>query len=313
MNFKIGFPQINYDGEAGGAPGGGAAGAIAPPPGGAAPPPAGGFAWPADLDTGVIDTLKSKGMYDDPVKGAVGLAKSYHELNRLHSGAADVAAIPKADAPPAAWDAFHAKLGRPETPDKYEAKPVAGAAELQPTLVEFSKKLAHKWGVPAGKFNEGIAMVQQHMADENARFIVEAKAASDAAVLKVKTTMGDAKFTESVGNAQKAFKVMASQGLISDATLRALEQTVGAQPVIELMAAIGQRMGGEGSILNGVAAATPTDPSMMTPEQAKAEATRLMSDKDGFMKGYLDAKHPEHATAVLRMKTLFEAQHRNVT
>lgn len=308
MNFKkVGFPQINYMAE-GDPPAGGAAGAIATPP-----PVAGGFVWPADLDTGVIDTLKSKGMYDDPVKGAVGLAKSYHELNRLHSGAADVAAIPKADAPPAAWEAFHAKLGRPETPDKYEAKPVAGSAELQPTLVDFSKKLAHKWGVPAGKFNEGIAMVQQYMADENQRFIVDAKTASDAAVAKIRTTMGDAKFTESVGNAQKAFKVMASQGLISDSTLRALEQTVGAQPVIELMAAIGQRMGGEGSILTGVATPAPSDPTQMTPEQAKTEATRLMSDKDGFMKAYLDARHPDHNNSVLRMRSLFEAQHRNVT
>lgn len=302
MNFrKIGFPQINYDGEG---TGGGAAGVIVPPAGGGA-----AFTWPADLDAPVVETLKSKGMYDDPIKGAVGLAKSYHELNRLHSGATDIATVPKADAPPAAWDAFYGKVGRPETADKYDAKPVQGGFELSPPLVDFSKKLAHKWGVPAGRFNEGLAMVQEHMANENAKFMTDAKTASDAAVLKIKTDMGDEKYNAAVGNAQKAFKTMAAQNLISPETLRALEHAVGALPVIELMAAIGQRMGGEGSILTGVTTPASNDPTQMTPEQAKAATDKLNADPE-FQKSYWDARHPEHKTSVARYLALMEAQHR---
>lgn len=301
MNFrKIGFPQVNYENEGGP---GGTAGVIVPPAGG------GAFAWPADLDAPVVETLKSKGMYDDPVKGAVGLAKSYHELQRLHSGAPDIVTVPKADAPPEAWNAFYAKAGRPETADKYDPKPVQGGYELQAPLVDFSKKLAHAWGVPAAKFNAGIAMIQEYMAGDTARVMTEAKTASDAAVLKVKTDMGEEKFNGAVANAQKAFKVMAAQGLISPETLTALERTAGARPIIELMAAIGTRMGGEGSILNGVVGPTPTDPAQMTPEQAKDALAKLTTDAD-HQKAYWDAKHPGHKMAVDRAAALFAAQHR---
>lgn len=298
MKTKTGFPQINYAGEEGG--GGGAAGAIA---GGTAT-----FAWPADLDAPVVDLLKSKGMYDDPVKGAIGVAKSYFELNKAHS-AGNLIALPGADAKPEAWDQVYTKLGRPEAPDKYEARPVQGGFELQPPLVDFAKKLAHKWGVPAGKFNEGVAMVQEYLANENATFITKSKKASDAAVAKIRTDMGEEKYNASVGNAQKAFKAMAAQGLISQATLTALEQTIGALPVVELMAAIGQRMGGEGANLFSGAAPATGDPTQMTPEQAKAAIDKLNTDPE-FQKSYWDQRHPEHKTSVARMVALMEAQHR---
>lgn len=312
MNLKPGFIRINFENE-GGAGGGGAAGAIAGA-GGNQPPSGGtpaGFAWPSDLDTGIVDTLKSKGMWDDPAKGAVALAKSYTELNRLHSGASDVIAVPKADAPQADWDKFYGKL-RPEAPDKYDVKFAQGVSELPPRLADFTKKLAHTWGVPQARLNAGIAMIQQHMADENATGLVEARTASEAAVAKIKQDMGEEKFNTSVANAQKVFKALKGQGLISDATMQAVEATIGARPLIELMAALGQRMGGEGSFLQGNNTPPPTDPTQMTAEQAKAEQARLLGDKDGFMKSYLDAKHPEHKNSVERMAALFEAQHRHL-
>lgn len=290
MNFnKMGFPQINYAIDD----------VVALPPA--------GFAWPADMDAPTVDLLKSKGMYDDPAKGVPALAKSYFELNKAHS-AGNMIALPAADAKPEAWDPIYAKMGRPETADKYEAK-FGADVQVHAPLLDFAKKLAHQWGVPAGKFQAGAEAWNAFVNDANAKMITEMKGKSEAAVTKIKTDMGEEKYTAAVANAQKAFKVLAAQKLISHETLSALESQVGALPVIELMAALGQRMGGEGSFLNGVSTPTPSDPSQMTPEQAKAELTRLNTDAD-HQKAYWEAKHPEHATAVKRVADLFAAQHR---
>lgn len=275
------------------------------------PPAAGAFAWGTDLPAPAVELLKSKGMYDDPVKGANMLATSYYEANKLISDK-NAVSIPAADAKPEVWDAFLNKL-RPETADKYELK--ATEASVDDKVLGFAKKLAHFWGVPAHRAQGGLDMWQEFAKNQNADFVTNSKTANDAAVATMKNTMGEAKWTEAVGNSQKIFKALASQKdtagkpLISVETMNAIERNMGSAALLEMMSAIGSKMGAEGLILNGAGGGSPSDPSQMTAEQAQTEINRLQADKD-FQAAYWDARHAEHQTSVQRMNALYAARHK---
>ena len=70
--------------------------------------------WRATLP----DELKSEKSLES-FKGVDALAKSYVEAQKYIGGAVK---LPKADAPAEEWEKVYARLGRPETPDKYEFK-----------------------------------------------------------------------------------------------------------------------------------------------------------------------------------------------
>src|SRR5581483_740520 len=74
------------------------------------------------------------------------LAKSYVELEKHQGGALR---LPGEDAKPEDWDAFYNKLGRPESPDKYEVKrPELGEGIQWPEQTEKSfLQQAHKLGL----------------------------------------------------------------------------------------------------------------------------------------------------------------------
>jgi len=75
------------------------------------------------------------------------LAKSYRELEKSRGNAT---AVPGADAKPEEWDAFYAKAGRPEAPDKYELKKpeFKGLDYSLPEPVEKGfRDVAHKAGL----------------------------------------------------------------------------------------------------------------------------------------------------------------------
>lgn len=273
------------------------------PPGGGAPPAA--FSWAPDLDAPVVDLLKAKGMYDDPVKGSHALAKSYYEANKALSGGDVIIA-------PGDWnnqeqvDKFLTKV-RPPTTDAY--KPTFGeGVQVHEGLVEFSKKLAHTWGVPPALFQKGIDAWQEFAKETNAMEATRAAKANDDAITGMKTKLGEAQFTAAVANSQAVYKALAAKGAISRETLSALDANIGSAAVLELLSAIGTNMKSEAPVIgNGGGGGPLTDPTQMTQEQAATEITRLQGDAE-FQKKYTDAKHPEHKVAVERIKALFEAR-----
>jgi hypothetical protein len=76
-------------------------------------------------------------------KGPAELARSYVEIEKYRGRSV---AIPGPDATPAEKDAFLARLGRPETPDKYTL-PIAETPDLDQNLVNDIKSMAHKLGL----------------------------------------------------------------------------------------------------------------------------------------------------------------------
>lgn len=271
------------------------------------PPASGtGAAWDPGLDAPIVDLLKSKGMYDDPLKGMNGLAKSYYELNRLQSGASDVVGIPGVDAKPEDWAKVHDKW-RPKTPADYgDVFKFPEGVTMGDNVVEFGKKLFHMVGVPKALVPGALAEWAKFASETAAMHNTSTKTANDTAVTEMKTKIGPEIFDGKVALAQTALKSMEAAGSISKETIGALEGAIGTKAVLEIMFAIGQGMK-EGAVIgNGNNVATPTNPAEMTPEQANTAMAALRKDED-FQKKYTDPKHAEHKVAVERMLALAEA------
>jgi hypothetical protein len=108
-----------------------------------APAPSSQPQLPEWLGGSVPDDLKSELPTLSRFKTPADLAKSYVHLNKKRN---ESLAVPAEDAKPEDWDAFYAKLGRPESPDKYELKLPEGAPMNEEMLKGF-KELAHKSGI----------------------------------------------------------------------------------------------------------------------------------------------------------------------
>lgn len=284
-------------------------GALGAPGVGVTPAPGAAFAWATDLDAPVVDLLKSKGMHDDPVKGANALARSYYEANKALSGA-DVILRPADWTKVEDVEKYLGKTRGVATPAEYKATFAEGVT-INPALMAFSQKLAFDWGVPPAVFQKGIDAWTAFAKEQGANHEVAQAKANDDGIKALRGRVGEEAYTAGVANAQSVYKALAAKGQISRETLAALDKSIGSAPLMELLFAIGAGMKAEGAVLQGNAQ-TPTDPSQMTQEQAKAEIARLQGDAE-FQKAYTDgsvAGKAAHNTAVERMRLLFEAQTR---
>lgn len=272
------------------------------PPAAAGTP--GAFTWSPDLEAPVVDLLKSKGVYDDPAIGIPKLARSYYEANKALSGG-DVIIAPADWTNNEAVEKYLAKV-RPAVETDYDVKFGDGVKDPE-GLGNFAKKLFHGLGVPKALAPKGVEMVQKFITESAAMSATAAGQANEAAIKALETKLGKDVFTAGTANAQAVFKNLAAKGAISKETLAAVEANIGAAPLLELLFAIGSNMVKEGTVIGNGGGAPPTDPTQMTPQQAEAAITALQGDKE-FQEKYLNAKHPEHATAVQRMVALMEAK-----
>lgn len=85
-----------------------------PPPGDQGSASGNGASWMSGLSEGNRKLAETKG-WTEPEK----FLSSYAEMEKLQG---DSLRRPAPDAPKEEWDKFHTKLGRPESPDKYEFK-----------------------------------------------------------------------------------------------------------------------------------------------------------------------------------------------
>jgi len=239
----------------------------------------------------VRETMRAKN-YSNPNE----VAMAYHNLLKLQNGNPEVTSVPKADAPQAEWDAFYNKLGRPESPDKYELKPGEGVAVDQPTL-EFGKKLFHKLGAPPAKAQEAVDEWNKFVGEQMAARVEADRVANEQALAALETKWG----AELKANQAAGLRVIKSLKL-DPALLEGVEKSVGLAPVVELLAAIGRRSD-EGAGPLGGTSGDPTNPANMSQEAIKNAISTLQADA-----AYNDAKHPGHGQAVERMAQLFAAQ-----
>lgn len=150
-----------------------------------------------------LDTLPAEYKENASIKGFKApeeLAKGY--INLLGKMGADKVVIPGKHATQEDWDGFFSKLGRPESPDKYEMEVSAGGEEIAKSF----KEAAHKAGLLPSQvkaisdWNKEIETKLGEAHDSKIKkFIDDGKA-------KLKEEWTDARFDKEVGIALQATK-----------------------------------------------------------------------------------------------------------
>lgn len=246
--------------------------------------------WYGELDNDIKGWAENKGWKtpQDALRSAWNLEKL---LGADKAGNALV--MPKED-DTEGWNAFYDRLGRPESPDKYQFNLPEGDQESE--IGGWFREQAHQLGLTqqqAAKlfegFNERAAAMHQDQQTQT-----QAQQTADIAALKKE--WGQA-YEDNIMAGRKAARQFGFDG----EKLSKLESALGTKDMLEMMANIGRSIG-EHSFEGGN---TPGGFGL-TPAAAKQQVAELKGDEQ-FNKAYLDAQHPGHKGAVEKMKRLMEA------
>ena len=296
-------------GDGGGTPPGGAAPPGGAPPGGTpavapwashsgeGPWPIGDKPWYETIPEAPVKELMAQKNYKTPHETAV----AYYNLNKIASTEeGKKVIIPGNDAKPEELDAFYAKLGRPPNPEGYnEVFKFDDTVKVDPTVVDFGKKLAHKLGLDPKRAKTMADEWNKFAAEQGQKSATTWSAENDKAVETVKQKWGN----EADALIEGGRRVYKSLGL-DDKLMSQIEAHVGAAPIVELLARIGKATSEGGFMGGGQGGGAGGDPNAMTPEGAAIEINRLNGDED-FQKKYMNRMHPEHESALSRMNALY--------
>jgi len=250
-----------------------------------AAPPWHGLTEPAD-----IAWIENKGW-----TGASDAVQGYRGAEKLIGrDPSTLLAIPRAD-DIAGQRAVFAKLGMPDSADKYEFATAAGV-KTDENYVAFAKDAFHKIGLTTAQAKD---LTTQHnayvtgvLAKQEADYNIHL--ASDKAALLAEWRGGHER---QVNAAQSAAKALGFTPEMIDA----VERTTGYASTMKFFAALGQKMGedgfvsGEGKSFDGA----------LTPEQAKVEIAKL--DADPIARAALsDKAHPANKITQQKRTSLFQ-------
>lgn len=247
----------------------------------------GGKPWWNSISEEPVRELISQKAYKTPAD----LALAYHSLNKTFSG--NHVLLPGENADEAAMNEFYTKLGRPEAADKYDIK-LPDGADVDDGLLSFGKNLAFKLGLPPKTAQAMVDMWQGFATENNEQIAKAEREYNDTQVAEVKTKWG-AEFDKNVAAGNRVTKALG----LDATTLTAIEKSMGAAPLLDLLARIG-RATDEGKLTAGGSGGGAGD----NPQSAASEIARLQGDTD-FQKKYLDKNHPEHKESVDKMAQLF--------
>lgn len=241
-----------------------------------------------DWKTGLPEDIK-----DDPSLKAISdiqaLAKSYVHSQRMIG--ADKIVVPNKYATPEDWKNVYAKLGLPESVEKYELKTKEGADPKDNFFVGFREQ-AHKAGILPHQAQQLYDWYDSTIADmvKNQQAAISQQA--EAEVSELRQEWGQA----------FDMKVRAAKAVVQkfgdDNFKTYLEETgLGNNPqLIKLMAKIGE------SLVEDKFRGDGDAPAALTPQFAQKEINKILGDPKH---PYYDNRHPGHADAVTEMQRLF--------
>lgn len=213
---------------------------------------------------------------------------AYKELEKFRGAPEDrLLKLPEKD-DPQEWGKVWQKLGRPESPDKYEATLDFGeGVEVQAEAIDGLKKAMFE----AGATNKQVAaaldfykswaspLIEQQM---NAQREFEAQVQRDVEVLEKE--LGD-KFDEFVAGGRRAVEYAG----FTEEAIDKIEKALGTADTYRLFGKLGNLFA-EGE---GIEAKAASGSGFVTPEKAKAEIDRLKGDKD-FVSRYMSNDKSAH-------------------
>jgi hypothetical protein len=205
------------------------------------------------------------------------MAKSYVEGQKMIGGSIR---IPKDDAKPEEWDAIFNKLGRPESPDKYElVLPNPEYIEWNQDRINAFKARMHKAGYTSKQVQEAIHWYSDALTED-----FQAKKTSfETAVNTLRTEWGGA-FDRNLALAKKARDLYGGP----EAKEFFKDDALGNNPVlIKMLARMASDLE-EGDYLGGLGETTG-----MGSDEAKAKIAEVMANKDDLYHAKFQGK-PGH-------------------
>lgn len=278
--------RIVYMSESGG--GGGAAAVV--------DPVNAGGGTPAFAET-LPEDIRGEAAFRD-IKDLPGLAKSYFNATKLIGARPeDVIRLPTNPDDAEAWSAVHARLGRPESPDKYGFTPpkLPEGVAIDEKLQTGFAGMAHKAGLTTKQASALYDWYNGAFGEHYTANAAATAAKEDAAIGALKTEWGAA-FDQNLELAKGALAHYGDKALADE--LVATRQ--GNNPaLLKLFAKLGSQLSEDGVI----GKASGGGAGALSPAEAKQQINGLRGDTE-FSKAYMDGKHPGHKEAVAKMADL---------
>lgn len=253
--------------------------------------------WNTITEEPVRQLMETK-QYKNPAE----VAMAYANANKMVNLQPHIQAVIEGKATPEQEASFYNNvMGRPESPDKYEFKPVEGLTN-DPAIEKLGKEIFHELGANPkkaeaayNKWQEGVKTVLA--AQETAK-----QEANTQALTKLSETWGvELEANKAAG--QRVMNSLVASKLMTQEEVDAVGNDIGSANVVKLLAAIG-KLSGEGTFKATGNQSDPNNPATMTKEQAQAKITELQADET-FQKKYKSQDPVEREPAVKLMEQLF--------
>lgn len=243
--------------------------------------------WNAGFDEDTNAYVSNKG-WQNPAD----VLNSYRNLEKFVGGSKNLLELPGENADETALNNFFNKLGRPESPDKYNIKMPDGG---DPDLTNWFKQNAHKIGL-TDKQAAGLFDAWNSMSVERIKAIeAEEKRKGDEEIANLQKEWGQG-YNAQIDAGKRAVQALG----YDEAKLNDLEGKMGTAELLRLLAAVGSKMG-EDNFEGGDRSNAGFG---LTPAAARQEIADLKLNKE-FMAEYLKG----NTDAVAKMKRLMEYAH----
>ncbi len=244
-----------------------------------------------EVSTSLGELVKAKGW-----KGPADALLSYQNLEKVFGAdkAGRTILAPKSDDDADGWSAIYNRLGRPESPDKYELPVPEGddgsfAQAVAPVL--------HELGL-TGKQAKGLAEWWNQTSAQRIEAESEGFAVKSEAEYKELQKEWGAAAAQNEELAKRAVLKFSKEAGIDETTFDAMERAIGTAKLMKLFHSIGSQFA-EGSF---VSSDTPTGGAMM-PAQAKNKIAGMFADQE-FMGRYMNTDERVRAGAIEEMLRL---------
>jgi hypothetical protein len=259
--------------------------------------PAAAPAWyaPEGLDQNTSSQLgelvKAKGW-----KGPADALLSYQNLEKVFGAdkAGRTILAPKSDDDAEGWSAVYNRLGRPESPDKYELPVPEGD---DGSFAQAAAPVLHELGLTA-KQARGLAEWWNEASSKRIEMEQESFSSRSEAEYKELQREWGAAATQNEELAKRAVLKFSKEAGIDESTFDAMERAMGTSKLMKLFHAIGSQF----AEADFVASDTPSG-SAMTPQQAKNKIAGMFADQE-FMSRYLNTDERVRQGAIEEMMRL---------
>lgn len=202
--------------------------------------------------------------------------------------------VPAEDAKPEEWDAFYAKLGRPESADKYE---IQAPDDIKHLINEERIKAFREFAFKEGFSQKQVASLLKWQAGNIQADLAGMSHSYAETVKALKEEWGGA-YDRNVGLAMRLVREQGGKDL-----MEYLDKTgLGNHPALVKFAAKVGNLLAEDGVISG------DFEGMAGPQQAKEQIAEIMGDKNH---AYWNAADPGHKQALDRVKALHELAYPN--